>query len=215
MVSRTTSRQLYCGRFLTGRINPSGRLPVSFPRQLKDTPSFGNFPASDTAHNVKYAEGLFMGYRHYLRPECPKPLFYFGHGLSYSQFSYDNVSVKGDSVSSTVTLNVANTGSVPGKEVVQVYVSHPGAGDWRPIRELKAFAKVFLGVGESRKISISLDESAFAEWNIEEGCWTIQQGQYGIEIGRSANDIVSRTTIYKESAQQWTGLRFDETIEAA
>ncbi|KAJ5999944.1 hypothetical protein N7481_000353 [Penicillium waksmanii] len=183
---------------LTGRTNPSGRLPVTFPAQLKDTASFRNFPESDLSHNVHYAEGVFMGYRHYLKEGSPEPQFYFGHGLSYSKFEYDTVSVKQENSGSFVVASkITNKGPFAGKETVQVYVSCAGAKKKSPARELKAFTKVSLRVGETQEISIPLEKNAFSQWDSERRCWAVTKGVYEIELGRSANEMITKTTIYK------------------
>ncbi|MES2170920.1 MAG: glycoside hydrolase family 3 C-terminal domain-containing protein [Actinomycetota bacterium] len=164
---------------LFGAIEPSGRLAESIPFRLQDTPSFLNFPGADD--HVLYGERIFVGYRYYETVDVPVR-YPFGHGLTYTTFDYADLVVS----HSAVVLTVSNTGSRPGHDVVQVYVSAPEAG--RPRRELRGFARVGLAPGESRTVKISLDARSFSKW--DSGEWSEMAGEHLIEIGRSAHDIV-------------------------
>lgn len=157
---------------LTGRVNPSGRLAESWPYSYEDVPSSGIYCKT---RDALYEEGLYIGYRYY--DKAKKDVRWgFGHGLSYTTFSYSDLSIEGRKVSVKVT----NTGSRAGSEVVQLYVRAPQGGIHRPVRELRAFAKVHLKAGESKSVSFELDDRAFSIWN--EG-WVIVGGTYAIEIG--------------------------------
>ena len=149
---------------LFGDVDASGRLPTTFARRLEDTPALANYPGNDG--QVHYAEGLFVGYRHYDRHHV-EPRFCFGHGLSYTSFDYANLAVSG----ATVSVDLTNTGPRPGSEVVQVYVHDVSASVERPEQELAQFAKVHLAPGETRRVELVLDERAFSFWDVERHDW--------------------------------------------
>lgn len=138
---------------ISGNVNPSGKFPVTFPLHIEDTPSFGNFP-TDQNVRVRYEEGLEMGYR---ARSKPAPLFPFGYGKSYTDFSWQGLTIKTTTSVSVVDLTVATTvkniGLVAGREVVQVYVDGV----------LKGFQKVFLTPGESRVVEVTMDRYAFSD----------------------------------------------------
>jgi beta-glucosidase len=139
---------------LFGKADPGGRLPQTFPVRLEDNPAFANYPGANG--RVRYEEGIFVGYRHYEGQEI-RPLFPFGHGLSYTRFSYDNLRLSPASLtpggSLSVALDVTNTGERRGQEVLQVYLRDQQASVPRPEKELKAFAKVALEPGETRTVT--------------------------------------------------------------
>lgn len=173
---------------LTGRVNASGRLAETIPLALGDTPSFHTFPGEHEA--VLYGERMFVGYRHYTT--AGRAVRYpFGHGLSYTTFdrALAGVEVTGPD-SARVAVSVRNTGRVAGADVVQVYVSPSDAPVARPIRELRASAKVRLEPGEERLVSVDLGRRAFAYWDVTRSGWRVQGGRYAIELGSSAHDIV-------------------------
>ena len=147
-------------RVLFGEVNPSGKLPESFPKQLADNPSY-----LDTA---EYREGIFVGYRYYDRKET-ELLFPFGHGLSYTSFDFSDLRLSRERItdqeSLTATVRVTNTGKRAGKTVVQLYVGDCESSVFRPVRELKGFEKIFLEPGESKDVSFTLDKRSFAYWN--------------------------------------------------
>jgi beta-glucosidase len=167
---------------LTGKVTPGGKLSETFPMCYRDTPSYPYFQPE--RENAEYREGIYVGYRYF---DCEeKPVRYpFGYGLSYTTFAYDGLQVDAEGVS----LNVTNTGEYDGTEIVQLYVSLPGSRIPRPVKELKGFQKVFLRVGETKKIRIPLDDKAFRYWNTETNHWEIESGTYEILIGASAADI--------------------------
>jgi beta-glucosidase len=180
---------------LFGDVNPSGKLPVTFLRAWEDTPALSTYPGREG--RTEYAEGIFVGYRYYDR-EKKDVLFPFGHGLSYTQFSYGPLTVSVppgmSKYSRAVTLDVTNSGNRPGEEVVQIYVSDRHAPVPRPPVELKAFAKVSLAPGEKRTVRITLDESSFAFFDAASGRWTVAPGTFEILAGSSSRDIRSRAT---------------------
>jgi beta-glucosidase len=185
---------------LFGKVNPSGKLAETFPFKLSDTPAHLNWPGG--AGEVRYGEGLFIGYRYYDAKEVPVQ-FPFGHGLSYTTFSYSNAGVSANHFKDvdglTVTVDITNTGEVAGKEIVQVYVHDLEAGLVRPEKELKGFAKVELQPGETRSISIPLDFRAFAYYHPEYKQWITEDGEFEILVASSATDIHEALTVTLES----------------
>ncbi len=185
---------------LFGRVNPSGKLAETFPHKLSDTPAHLNWPGG--AGEVRYGEGLFIGYRYYDAKEIPV-LFPFGYGLSYTTFAYGNAKVSAktfkDADGLTVTVDVTNTGNVAGKEIVQVYVHDQKSGLVRPQKELKGFAKVELQPGETKSVSIQLDFRAFAYYHPEYKQWITEDGDFDILIAASAADIRQILTVTLES----------------
>jgi len=176
---------------LFGDINPSGKLPVTFPKKLEDSPahSLGEFPGNV---NVEYKEGIFVGYR-YFDKEKIEPLFCFGHGLSYTTFKYSNLKVNtkksGDKIKVKVSFSVKNTGDVEGAEVAQVYLSDLVSSLSRPVKELKAFKKVNLKAGEKKEIELELDKTALAFYNDIEASWIYEAGEFELLVGSSSRDI--------------------------
>jgi beta-glucosidase len=185
---------------LFGRVNPGGKLAETFPLKLADTPAHTNWPGD--AGKVHYGEGLFIGYRYYDAKEMPV-LFPFGFGLSYTTFEYSNPRVSARSFKDedgvTVTVDVTNTGSMAGKEIVQVYVHDHEAGLVRPEKELKGFAKVELKPGETKSVSVMLDFRAFAFWHPEFKQWVTESGNFDLLIGASSADIRCRETVTLET----------------
>ena len=175
---------------LYGKVNPSGKLAETFPHKLSDTPAYTNWPGS--AGQVRYGEGLYIGYRYYDAREMPV-LFPFGYGLSYTTFEYSNPEVSAKSFKDVdglvVSVDVTNTGQVAGKEIVQVYVHDHESGLERPVKELKGFAKVELQPGETKTVSIALDFRAFAYYHPEYKQWITEDGEFDILIAASAADI--------------------------
>ncbi len=179
---------LALGDILFGAANPSGKLPVTFPKRLQDSPSHIFYPGF---RDAVYGESIFMGYRYYDKKELD-PLFPFGHGLSYTSFAYSNLQAPaqvrpGESV--TVAVDVKNAGKRAGAEVVQVYVLDGRCREACPVRELKAFGRVELQSGETRTVSLQLDERAFAHYDAHAGEWRAQSGRYTIQVGSSSRDM--------------------------
>jgi beta-glucosidase len=175
---------------LFGDVSPSGKLPSTFPKRLQDNPSYINFPGENG--KVHYDEGVFVGYRHYEKKGI-ETLFPFGHGLSYTNFEYRNLQLEQASISLDdgihFRLDVKNSGTRSGKEVVQVYVREINASLSRPEKELKAFKKISLEPGETHKIMFSLDREAFWFYDPDKKGWRVNSGEYDILIGASSNDI--------------------------
>ncbi len=175
-------------RVLLGEVNPSGKLTVTFPKRLEDTPAYINYPGGK---EVSYGEGIFVGYRYYDQKDLA-PLFPFGHGLSYTSFEYSNLRVLGDyKIGETleVSVTVTNTGAVAGQEVVQLYVGDEESSLARPPKELKGFAKLALAPGESQKAVFKLDSRAFAFYDPHKSTWVVEPGVFRILVGSSSRDI--------------------------
>lgn len=187
---------------LFGKMNPSGRLAETFPLKLADTPAYIHYPGGNG--EVRYGEGLFIGYRYYDAREIPVQ-FPFGYGLSYTTFQYSNpkVSTKKfkDVDGLTVSVDVTNTGKISGKEVVQVYVHDRKSKLIRPPKELKGFAKVELQPGETKTVSIGLDFRSFAYYDPAYKQWIAENGEFDILIGSSSADIRFTETVTLESTQ--------------
>jgi beta-glucosidase len=186
---------------LLGDTNPSGRLPVTFERRWEDNPAHASYyPAGDDTKRVEYKEGVFVGYRGYEKNNT-KPLFPFGHGLSYTTFKYDNLKITPapgtvtnapDGPHFEVSFDVKNTGPREGSDVAQVYVSDTHARVPRPPKELKGFSKVTLRPGESRRVTIRLDGRAFSYYDAAAKRWQIDPGDFDILVGRSSEQIELR-----------------------
>ena len=167
---------------LTGAQNPCGKLAETWARSYADTPARENFGGDGPT--VEYREGLYVGYRYYDTAGVPTA-FPFGYGLSYTSFAYSDL--KADETG--VTLTVTNTGSCAGAEVVQLYVAKPDAKVFRPVKELKGFTKVQLEAGESKTVTIPLDDKAFRYWNVKTDRWEVEGGSYQLLVGASNADI--------------------------
>lgn len=165
-----------------GKVNPSGKLSESWARSLADTPTAETFPAQ--GHMAVYREGPYVGYRYY-QTAGVSVAFPFGYGLSYTSFEYSGLKAGAD----VVTLSVTNTGQRAGAEVVQLYVSKPEREVFRPEQELKGFAKVFLEPGETKDVTIALDDKAFRYFNVRTGSWEVEGGAYELRVGASCEDI--------------------------
>ncbi|MFH1369050.1 MAG: glycoside hydrolase family 3 C-terminal domain-containing protein [Elusimicrobiota bacterium] len=180
---------------LFGDVNPSGKLPVTFPKQLDDVARYTPFPGEND--RIEYKEGIFVGYRLFDKYKI-EPLFPFGHGLSYTTFEYSNMEVKpiaGSDNLCSVSIDVANTGQRDGKEVVQLYVSDVQSSVERPVRELKRFEKITLKPGEKKKVIFTLDKRAFAYYSVEKKDWVVEPGVFEIQVGSSSRDIRSAKRI--------------------
>lgn len=169
-------------QIMTGVVNPSGKLAESYPHHYQDVSSSNIYPGKEATS--EHREGLYFGYRYYdaLEMDVKYP---FGFGLSYTTFSYSNLTVSESKVSCEIT----NNGSVRGEEVVQVYISLPKHQIFRPKQELKGFEKIHLNPGETKKIDIFLDEHAFSYFNIIKNSWLIEPGIYEISVGSSSRDL--------------------------
>ena len=177
---------------LTGRANPSGKLAESYPVSYEDTPAHAYYPAKE--RNSDYREGLFVGYRYY-DTSGVQVHYPFGYGLSYTTFAYSDLSLSEEGAVFTVT----NTGKRDGAEVAQMYVSLPGAAVFRPKKELKGFARVFLKAGEAKQVKLPFDEYTFRYWNGRAGAWAIEGGMYEIQIGGCSDDLPLCGTVEKRA----------------
>ncbi len=179
-----------------GDINPSGKLPVTFPLKLEDSPAhkLGEFPGGV---NVKYGEGIFIGYRYFSTYDV-KPLFSFGHGLSYTEFKFEDVKVSSvqseDAINITVKFKITNVGKMDGAEVAQLYVSSTNSSIEKSKIELKGFKKVFLKAGETKELEIKLNKKSFAYYDVSNKKWKVQKGKYEILIASASDDIKLSTT---------------------
>ena len=167
---------------LTGWQNPCGKLAETIPLRYEDTPAARYFPGKK--QNAEYREGLYVGYRYY--ETANKAVRYpFGYGLSYTTFAYSDLKVNADKVTFTLT----NTGSCAGAEIAQLYVTKPDAAVFRPAKELKGFTKVFLKAGESKTVTIPLDDKTFRYWNVTTDRWEVEGGSYQLLVGANVQDI--------------------------
>lgn len=185
---------------LYGEVNPSGKLAETFPAKLSHNPSYLNFPGE--GNRVDYREGIFVGYRYYDKKEL-EPLFPFGYGLSYTTFEYADLKVDRTELTDqdevNVQVRVTNTGDRAGKEIVQLYVSDVESTVIRPVKELKAFAKVALEPGESKVVSFTLNKRSFAYYNVDMKDWHVETGEFEIQVGSSSRDIHVQTRVNVES----------------
>ncbi len=177
---------------LLGVAEPGGRLPLTIPARLEDTPAFAHHPGRDGL--AIYGEGLNIGHRWY-EAQGIAPVFPFGHGLGYSTFTIGDIAVDGTTGGATVTATVTNTGARSGSEVVQVYVGAPQDGPTRPLRTLQGFTKVTLDAGASTTVTIPLSSRAFAIWDVDAHDWVVPAGDYTVLVGRSSADRTEAGTI--------------------
>ncbi len=174
---------------LFGEVNPSGKLAETWPLRLEDTPCHGFFGKGG---NVEYRESIYVGYRYY--DKAQKQVAYpFGHGLSYTDFAYSDLTVSAEHLAQGAgldgTVTVTNTGSRAGKEVVQIYLAGPQGSVHRPLRELRGFAKVELAPGESKQVAFHLEPRAFAHYDGTAGQWRVEGGSWRIQAASSSRDI--------------------------
>lgn len=210
---------------LTGRVNPSGKLPLTFPKKHKDTPTYLNFPGD--GYQVNYGEGIYVGYRYYDK-KMVEPLYSFGHGLSYSHFEISNERAIADSVpvelvypdgkvdnkkmpvladSLRIAVDVINQGPEEfseGMEVVQLYISDPYATISKPVKELKAFKKIRLAYGEREKVTFTLTKEDFASFDSDLHQWVAEEGVYNILIGNSSRNIVCSMPVYLDAKTEYS-----------
>jgi beta-glucosidase len=172
-----------------GKINPSGKLPVSFEKKWADNPTANSYFDDDKDNKVFFSEGVFLGYRYYDTKKV-EPQFPFGFGLSYTTFDYSNIEItQNEDTTFTIKISVKNTGNIYGKESVQVYVSDLESSVDRPVKELKGFAKIALNPGEEGQLEISLSKEAFSFFSEAKGKWIIEPGEFEILVGASSKDI--------------------------
>ncbi len=197
---------------ISGKINPSAKLPMSIEKKFEDSPGFGYMPKGETlrsriykdssshfpVYDVKYNEGVLVGYRWYETKKI-EPLYSFGFGLSYTTFEYSNIKSSKSTFNRKgffeVEFTVKNTGNVDGAEIAQLYVQPQQSLVPRPIKELKGFRKIILKAGESKTVSLKLNERDFAYWDIKTNNWLTESGSYSILVGAASNDIRLNTKV--------------------
>lgn len=185
---------------LTGVVNPSGKTSETYPLNFAQNPTFGNYPGGPVTS--EHRESVYIGYRYYDKAR-KDVAFPFGFGLSYTTFEYSDIKLSSNKIKDTQTLTVTakikNTGNVDGAEVVQVYVEDKESTIFRPIRELKAFDKVFLKAGEQKEVKFELSKRAFAFYNVNANDWTVESGDFDIHIASSSRDLRLTATVNVES----------------
>ena len=178
---------------LTGLVNPSGKLPTTFPKRIEDTPAYSCYPGENL--QMSYDEKLLIGYKWYDRKKI-EPLFHFGHGLSYTNFEYSNLRISNsDKNNFTCSFNIENVGDISGFEISQCYISFMNCDEDEPIKKLQGFDKTYINSGEIKKIEICLDSKSFSTWDIKNHQWEIKEGVFNILIGSSSNDIKLKDSI--------------------
>ncbi|KIJ69935.1 glycoside hydrolase family 3 protein [Hydnomerulius pinastri MD-312] len=193
---------------LFGRVNPSGKLALTFPKRIEDSPSYPSYgPHGQEYGKILYNEGIFVGYRSYEIRDVA-PLFSFGHGLSYTTFSYSDLTTTPVTSSGTlvVSFKLTNTGAVAGSEVAQVYISDPQSSLPRPKKELKGFKKVALGPGETKAVTVELGRDALSFYDDRDMVWTAEAGTFAVLVGASPADIRITGEVVLEKTFTWTGL---------
>lgn len=195
---------------LFGVVNPSGKLAETFPVSIKDTPCYRCFPGGRAT--VEYREGLFVGYRYYDKVD-KNVLFPFGHGLSYTTFTYSDLKIDAAGKEAVVSFRLKNSGRVRGAEAAQIYVGMRDSKVFRPLKELKGFEKVMLEPGEEKTVTIRLDERAFSYYCTGARKWCVEPGTYTISVGSSSRDIrlQGEVTFSHESDEIWQYTR-DELL---
>jgi beta-glucosidase len=185
---------------LLGDVEPGGRLPQSFPRAWSDNPTASRDPEVYPGRDgrVRYAEGVFVGYRHYGRAGIA-PLFPFGHGLGYTSFALESFGARPEGDTVAITATVRNTGARPGATVLQVYVADPESAVPRPPKELKAFLKLRLEPGEARDVALTLHPRDLAFWDAGRRAWRVEAGRFDILAGFSAADLPGRASITRDT----------------
>lgn len=189
---------------LFGDVNPSGKLAQTFPVRLEDNPAYINYPGENG--KVHYGEGLFVGYRYYDKKKVT-PLFPFGYGLSYTSFAYGPLEASagaiGANASLQVSLDITNTGERAGKEIVQLYVRDIKASLHRPEKELKAFAKVALNLGETQTVTLEIGREALAYFDDKAHQWVAEAGTFEVLVGASSQDIRGTATFELTETSRW------------
>jgi beta-glucosidase len=191
---------------LSGKTNPSGKLPITIEKKFEDSPGYPYIPKGETLisdgsedmnmshriNNIQYKEGVFVGYRWYESKKI-EPLYHFGYGLSYTTFEYSNIKVSSQTLKAgdhlTIEFNVRNTGRVAGSEVAQLYLQDIQSSVPRPLKELKGFSKIYLNPGEIKSVKIILNEKDFSFWDVSKNDWYAEPGEFNIMVGAASNDI--------------------------
>ncbi|MDR3626075.1 MAG: fibronectin type III-like domain-contianing protein, partial [Ignavibacteriaceae bacterium] len=175
---------------ITGKFNPSGKLPMTFPKRWEDCSAYGIYKTQDSV--IEYSDGIFVGYRHFDAKNI-EPQYPFGYGLSYTKFEYKDLKVKETAekgqVNFKVTFDLKNSGKLNGTEVAQIYVSAVDSKIERAPKELKAFKRVELKTGETKKVEITIDKNAFSYYSTAKQEWVTDPGKYEVLVGSSSRDI--------------------------
>ncbi|MDR3653516.1 MAG: glycoside hydrolase family 3 C-terminal domain-containing protein [Paludibacter sp.] len=198
---------------LSGKTNPSGKLPITIEKQFEDSPGFGYIPKGMELYtgwggdviapkipvfDINYKEGIFVGYRWYESKKI-EPLYHFGFGLSYTTFGFSNMKVSNSKISKTagvtVSFELKNTGKKAGAEVAQLYIQALNPKVERPLKELKAFSKVELKAGESKLVTLHLKSNDFAYWDVKSHAWKVDAGNYNLLLGSASNDILQTAKV--------------------
>jgi beta-glucosidase len=199
---------------LFGDVNPSGKLPTTFPVRLEDNPAYINYPGENG--KVRYGEGIFVGYRYYDKKNVA-PLFPFGHGLSYTKFKYGNLRLSAESITPNqelkVKVDVTNTGKVTGKEIVQLYVRDVKSTFARPEKELKGFAKVELKSKQTKTVTFTLNREAFWYFDTAKNSWNTEPGEFEILVGGSSRDVREKRSVMLEPEPRASRLHTGLTIK--
>ncbi|KAF2832127.1 hypothetical protein CC86DRAFT_280780 [Ophiobolus disseminans] len=193
---------------ISGAVNPSGRLPISWPKRIEDAPAYGNFPGEvkDGQRIVRYEEGVFVGYRHYDRVSKDTLYFPFGFGLSYTTFSLFSGHVAQPSASSfKATIAAKNTGKIAGSTVVQLYVGRKHQAQEHPIKTLAAFKKVFVQPGDQKSVELCFELKDFAYFDEGEKKWKVDRGEYDFSFGQSVAHVESVVTLGVEGTRDLWG----------
>ena len=167
-------------------MNPSGKLPETFPVKVSDNPAYGNFPGENNV--VNYVEGIYVGYRHYDTRNI-ESLFPFGHGLSYTTFEYSNLILNKKGKLLTASFDIKNTGKLAGAEVAQLYIRDLVSSEDRPVKELKNFEKIYLQPSETKTISFPITIEDLSFFAAKQNKWVVESGQFEVQIGSSSRDI--------------------------
>ncbi len=191
---------------LTGKINPSGKLPITIEKEFKDSPGYGYIPEGESlytgwnddeekkrpVYDIHYKEGIFVGYRWYEKNNI-EPLYPFGHGLSYTTFEYKDLRISPETFKEddtvTISFTLINTGTTSGSETAQVYIEDVECTHPRPSKELKGFKKVQLDPGESKTVTVKLNKKAFSFWNPDKKKWVVENGSFVVHVGASSRNI--------------------------
>ncbi len=183
---------------LFGDVNPSGKLPITFPKKLSDSPAHVSTRTYPGNEKVYYDEGIFVGYRHFDTKDI-KPLFPFGYGLSYTTFAYDNLKINKKAVMGdekfTVSVDITNTSDYTGAEVVQLYIQDVECSVERPLKELKGFKKIKLKPGEKKTVIFELDKRDLSFYDEKTSCWKAEKGIFNILVGSSSKDTHQKEEI--------------------
>jgi len=178
-------------QILSGKVNPSAKLPFTIEKRWEDSPAYGNYDETRDERKVYYREGIFVGYRGYEKKQI-QPLFPFGFGLSYTNFHYSGMDVKivnRKEKKVKVTFTVSNIGNCQGMEIAQLYVRDEESKEERPLKELKGFEKVQLKPGESREVIIELEKDDFQYFSEKRREWVFEPGIFEIHVGTSYKDV--------------------------